>query len=231
MDNTYECDLDLDDPGQAHEITINFPIYAGVCKLYIGLKKGCVLKAAADYHIEKPIVYCGSSVTQGSCASRPGNAYPTIISRRLDCNFVNLGFSGRAWGEPEIAQYISGLEMSAFVFDYDHNADTPKELLDTHEPMFQAIRKANPSLPILLLSRVYNRRDKEIEERRDIIRQTYQNAYNAGDRHVYFIDGGDLFAEENRNDAMTDPAHPNDCGYVMMANVIGNTLKKMLSLP
>ena len=69
-------------------VTINFPLYSGVKKLYIGLEGNAVIKAAPDYKYEEPIVYYGNSVTQGGCASRPGNCYQNIISRRLDINFL-----------------------------------------------------------------------------------------------------------------------------------------------
>ncbi len=230
MTDHYEDDNDLPDPGKEHEITIHFPLYAGVIKLYIGLKEGSTLKPASDYAVEKPVVYYGSSITQGACACRPGTAYPAIIARTLSCNFSNLGFAGCAKGEPEMAEYIAGLDMSAFVYDYDHNADSPEHLKETHETMFQTIRRAHPDLPILMLSMIYGQRNDDIEERLQVIKQTYQNAIDSGDKYVWFIDGRDLFTEELRNDAMADLCHPNDSGFLMMADAIGKVLQKMLSI-
>ena len=132
--------IDFDDRKE-REITINFPLFTEVCELYIGLQKGCKLEPASEYTHQKPVVYYGSSITNGGCASRPGNTYQAVISRMLDCDFVNLGFNGNAKGEQEIADYIKGLDMSVFVYDYDHNAPTPEHLLDTHEKMFKAIKK------------------------------------------------------------------------------------------
>ena len=43
--------------------------------------------------------------------------------------------------------------MSCFVYDYDHNAPTLEHLENTHEKMFNTIRKAKPDLPILMLTR------------------------------------------------------------------------------
>lgn len=80
--------------------------------------------------------------------------------------------------------------MSLFVMDYDHNAPDLEFLQKTHEPFFHIVRKANPELPIVILSRPDT--DKFPEDscrRRDIIRQTYRNALEAGDRKVWFVDG------------------------------------------
>ena len=74
-------------------------------------------------------------------------AYQAIIARRLGCNYVNLGFSGSAKGEEEMAKYIAGLDMSVFVMDYDHNAPDAQHLLDTHGRFFKIIREKKPIYP------------------------------------------------------------------------------------
>ena len=106
------------------EIQINFPLYSDVSDLLIGLQEDAKIEHGAEYKYKKPIVFYGSSITQGAAASRPGNSYEAIISRRLDTDYINLGFSGNARAEDAIAEYISNLDMSIFVYDYDHNAPT-----------------------------------------------------------------------------------------------------------
>ncbi len=122
------------------DVTIHMPLYANVTEFGIGLSADAKLLPAAEYREVPPIVYYGSSITQGGCASRPGNAYQNILSRRLNVDHVNLGFSGSARGEDAITEYIAGLEMSVFVLDYDHNAPDVEHLKNTHEKMFRAIR-------------------------------------------------------------------------------------------
>ena len=75
-----------------------------------------------------------------------------MISRALDCDYVNLGFWGNAKGEEEMANYIATLKMSAFVYDYDYNAPSAEHLQATHEKMFKIIREKQPNLPIVILS-------------------------------------------------------------------------------
>lgn len=152
--DSYESVIEITNPGM-HEYTINFPLYSDVSKLYIGLSETAVVCPPDPYKTEKPVVYYGSSITQGGCASRPGTAYESILSRQFSCDHINLGFSGSAKGEKEIAEYISTLDMSVFVYDYDCNSPTVEHLQETHEPMFQKIRLAHPDLPIVMLSRPF----------------------------------------------------------------------------
>ena len=209
------------------EITINLPLYSEVANLYIGIDKDAKLYPPEPYANEKPIVYYGSSITQGGCASRPGNSYESIVARRLNVDYINLGFSGSAKAEPEIAAYIRDLPMSVFVYDYDHNAKTVDYLRQTHETMFQTIRRANPELPIVIMSRPKYTLSPSEEERLEVIRATYENAKSQGDKHVYLIDGKTLMGLAG-NDGTVDNAHPNDFGFASMAKAVGDVLAQIL---
>ncbi|MBE6581242.1 MAG: hypothetical protein E7650_06480 [Ruminococcaceae bacterium] len=221
--------------GDVYDYTINFPLYDGVKELYVALKKEALLEAPTPYAIEKPVVYYGSSITQGGCASRPGNAYQAIISRKLGVDHINLGFSGSAKGEIKMAEYIATLDMSAFVLDYDHNTNNEEHLAATHEPFFKVIRAAHPDLPIVIVSapNVLLKGDERFSygrftARRAIIRRTYENALLAGDNKVWFIDGAQLFKGEDWDACTVDGTHPNDLGFQRMAVRIGRDLKKAL---
>lgn len=211
------------------DFTINFPLYNGVIELEIGVSEGAVIESPKPYTIEKPIVFYGSSITQGGCASRPGLAYTAILSKWLDADHVNLGFSGNAKGEPEVADIIKNLDMSAFVYDYDHNAPTYEHLTDTHEPFFKIIREANKDLPIIIVSKPNFDFDvPQNSKRRDIIYATYESAIKSGDKNVYFVDGEKLFGTKDRDECTVDNCHPNDIGFMRMAETIYPVLKEAL---
>ena len=215
------------DSAKMREITINLPLYSDVCELYIGLASDAEIHAPTPYRVEKPVVYYGSSVTQGGCASRPGTAYQGFISRELDANFINLGFSGNAMAEEEMYNYIKTLDMSAFVMDYDYTAPTIEHLLATHEKMFLAIREAQPNLPILLLCAPLAVLNAEYTVRREIIRTTYNNALSKGDKNVYFIDGPTLM-NICGTEGTVDTVHPTDLGFLSMAQAVINVMKEIL---
>jgi hypothetical protein len=222
----YESVIDFAECGE-REITINLPLYSSVKKLYIGLKDGCVLKEAPEYGIKKPVVYYGSSITQGGCASKPGSSYESILSRRFDCDYINLGFSGSARGEDEIVDYIKGLDMSVFVLDYDHNAPDTEHLANTHNKMFKAIREAQPGLPIVIMPRPKFYLTDEEKVRFEIVHNTYLEAKAAGDENVYFISGKKLMELVGDNGTV-DNCHPTDSGFFSMACAVEEVLKEIL---
>ena len=205
------------------EITINFPLYSNVKDLYIGLQEGSVLKESKPYKNTKPIVYYGSSITQGGCASRPGMSYEAIISNDFNYDYINLGFSGNAKAEDEMIEYIKSLDMSLFVYDYDYNAPSVEHLRNTHEKMFKAIREKHPLLPVIMMSRPKHFLTEEEKIRRCIIETTYNNALSAGDKNVYFIDGAAL-TELCKDSGTVDNCHPTDFGFASMAKALSKVL-------
>ncbi len=226
LEDEYESLITLGE-NSLREITINFPLYSGVKQLYIGLQEDAVLQESTPYKNQKPVVYYGSSITQGGCASRPGMSYQEIVSRKLNIDYVNLGFSGNAKAEDEIINYIKGLEMSAFVLDYDHNAPTTEHLLNTHEKMFKAIRNENPDLPIIIMPRPKFNLTQVEQERAEIIKNTYNNAILKGDKNVYFISGRKL-CSLCEDEGTVDRCHPTDFGFQSMANALCETIKNIL---
>ena len=224
IETGYESVLDFPDR-KKRVITIDFPLYSDVKKLYIGLHEQALLDQAPDYRYEGRVVYYGSSITQGGCASRPGNSYQAIISRLLDWDYTNLGFSGNAKGEDAITDYISSLDMQCFVMDYDHNAPSVEHLENTHERMFKRIRERQPELPIVMVTRPKAHLTDVDMLRLAVVERTYQNAVDAGDENVYFVRGCDLIAPELAEVATVDGVHPNDSGFVSMAYGLCKVLK------
>lgn len=222
----YEGVLDFS-TAEMRDILVNFPLYSNVDQLYIGLSDGALVQEPKPYKTETPIVYYGSSITQGGCASRPGTAYQGFVSRALDVDFINLGFSANARAEDEIAEYISGLSMSVFVYDYDHNAPSTEHLANTHERMFARIRQSHPDLPVIMMSRPKFCLSGEELERLEIIKTTYQNALAKGDRNVYFLDGRDLMRTVGL-DGTVDSCHPTDLGFFSMAQELIGVLQRIL---
>ena len=223
------CDLheDLRD-GKSHEFTLHMPLYSDVCELYIGLKKGCTLLSAQPYDLPHPVVYYGSSITQGGCASRPGNAYENIVSSVLHIDHVNLGFSGNARAEQTMTDYIRSLPMSVFVYDYDHNAPSVEHLKNTHETLFKAVRTQYPALPVVMMTRPQPYLNAQEKERLQVVKQTYENAVAGGDTNVYFIPGNTILKPPFTHTSLVDNCHPNDSGFLAMAQAVIGVLQKIM---
>lgn len=127
-----------------------------------------------------------------------------------------------------MADYITTIEKSVFVMDYDHNSPSEEHLAATHEPFFRRIREREPELPIVILTRPDFDFHAECAPRREIIRATYEHAKAAGDENVYFLDGERFFGGEDRDACTNDCTHPNDLGMYRMAKVIEPVLRGIL---
>jgi hypothetical protein len=212
------------------QLTLNMPLYNPVSELYIGLEEGAQLLPADPYPIEKPVVFYGSSITQGGCASRPGTCYTAVLSRKMNFEHINLGFSGNARGEQAMAEYIASMDMSAFVLDYDHNSNSAEHLSSTHYAFYRTVRDAHPDLPIIMVSRPkYHLNSTELAMR-EVIKESYARAISEGDRKVWFVDGKAIMPRDVAGDALVDYAHPTDLGFYFMAKALEPVLREALGM-
>ncbi len=216
--------------GKFAEYTINFPLYCGVKSLLIGLEAGCELSQAAPYPNDLPVVFYGSSITQGASASRPGIAYQAYLSRWLNFDYINLGFSGACKAEPAMAEYFEAFPMKAFVYDFDHNVRNTEELKEKHLPFYRRVRAAHPDLPILFISAPDVMLHKgDFFARRELIRRNFEQAKQEGDTNLWYIDGATLFGTEDHLECTVDSTHPNDLGFYRMAKTIRPILEEMMN--
>ncbi len=216
---------------RTRSLTLNLPLYSPVASIEVGLDADATLSGGRKYSGTRlPIVYYGSSITQGACASRPGLAYQAIISRRLDVDFINLGFSGNARAELPIVEYMASLHMSAFVSDYDHNAPSVDYLRETHRRMYEIIREKNPSIPYIMLSRpdFATHSEDDSEKRRRVVEDTFRFARAAGDKNVWYIDGEGIYRGAELDACTVDGSHPTDLGFMKMADAIGRILRRAM---
>ena len=210
-------------------IDVYTPLYNRVYEVFIGLKEGSVVLPAKQYPNKLPVVFYGSSITQGGCASRSGNDYVSVVCRRLNLDFINLGFSGNAKGEPIMADYLASLKASVMVLDYDFNAPSVEWLKETHYPLYKKIRLAQPNVPIVFMTRPnYFYDPKNCEPRREVIYNNYLKAKADGDENVWFIDGKTLLGQDEWDSCTVDNCHPNDLGFYRMAERVGEVLSKLV---
>ncbi|WP_335367946.1 SGNH/GDSL hydrolase family protein [Bacillus sp. JJ1521] len=212
---------------QTREVTLNFPLYQGVEEVLIGTNSSAIIEPPTPYYSDKRVIFYGTSITQGACASRPGMSYTNILSRRIHLEFINLGFSGSGKGEHGVALTIREIERPAcFVLDYEANV-TCKEYKDTLIPFIETYREYHPNVPIIIVSRIPFVQDKaigeydEYQERREYSKSTVEKLRQQGDKNISFIDGSILLGEL-WHECTVDGIHPNDLGFMEMANRMEN---------
>ena len=227
-DGQYESICELGEK-KLRQITLNFPSFVNIRDVYIGLQEGAVLEAAPEYANKKPVVFYGSSITQGACASHPGNIYQNILSRQLNFDYINLGFASGAKAEDAIIYYLCTLDMCMLVFDYDHNAKDVEYLEKTHLPALRKLRTAHPDIPFIVLSRP-NRDPSEEQalERAKLIEKNCRILSNEGKAPVHFVDGQAVFHSHDSEMMTIDGTHPTDLGFHCIAEALYGPMEKYL---
>ncbi|MBQ9416936.1 MAG: hypothetical protein IJU20_08895 [Clostridia bacterium] len=214
------------------DLTLYLPLMRQIVSLRLVLKRGSRLGPGSPYKGDRPIVAYGSSIVHGVGTSRPGMTYPAILSRMLNRDVINLGVSGNARAEENVMRYLSGLPMSVFLFDYDHNTPSVEYLEQTHFRGYEIFRKAQPRTPIVFASKVdyYNGDEQGSEKRRQVILQSFWQAREEmGDRFVYYVDGPSMYPRDKRDLCTQDRTHPNCMGYYYMAKAFLPVIRQALA--
>ncbi|MCZ2152368.1 MAG: SGNH/GDSL hydrolase family protein [Bryobacterales bacterium] len=221
-------------PVAEHEVTLYLSLYMPVKVLGIGVDENARLSAPSAFAIPKPVVFYGTSITQGGCASRSGMAYQAMFGRTWNVDFVNLGFSGNGKGEPALARTVAEIDAAAYVLDFSQNNESVESLMEVYDPFIATLREKHPETPIVAITPIASASeqfnpDGKLEGMRAHIREVVGRRIAAGDKHLQIMEGTDLLGPE-RLDGLVDGTHPNDLGFEWMADGIGIRLAKMLNL-
>ncbi len=223
-------------PRVMRDIVVYLPLYMPAKVLSIGLEDDAKVEKAKPFAVAKPVVFYGTSITQGGCASRSGMSYQAILGRKLNLDFVNLGFSGNGKGEPEVAKAVAELDPSVFVLDFSANNESVESVRAVYAPFVETLRAKHPDTPIVCISliatsgEVYNDQTRLLRRgMREVISGVVKSRIAAGDSHISFIDGTDLLGF-SQLDGVVDGTHPNDLGFQWMADGISSRLREILHL-
>lgn len=230
----YECVLYDKLELVLRPVTLYFPLYQGVEEVLIGLDAGAEVAAPPPFAIRERIVIYGTSITQGGCAARPGMAYPNIVSRKLNAEVINLGFSGNGKGEAEVACIISGIpNPGLLVLDYEANSVSPELFRSTLPEFIRIFRGRHPDVPIAVLPQIRFAReviDRELFElrqlRKRIQSEVVQACREGGDERIYLLDGDSLLGPDF-HECTVDGVHPTDLGFSRMAEYLTPVLRQL----
>ena len=226
-ENTGYYSLTFGLSGKKEDYILYFPLYNNVKELKIGFNVNANVYHGKKYKDLPPVLYYGSSITQGGCASRADNSYTAMIAKENNVDFINLGFSGNCLAENKMAKYLSTINCSVFVFDYDHNAPNAEFLKKTHYSFYKEYRKHNKNTPIIIVSAM---NISGLKDRKAVILDTYKKGIEGGDKNLYFIDGEEIIKKELKDIAFVEGCHPNDIGFYFMAQKIGEKINKILKI-
>jgi hypothetical protein len=222
--------------GVAREYLLNLPLYDGVESLEIGVNEGAEITVPESRLLldQKPVVYYGTSIAQGGCASRPGLAFTNILSRYLDRSFINFGFSGNGTIETSVGEAMGEIDAALYVIDC--NANTQSELIyDRTVTLVRMLKKQRPDVPVLLVEGFMNQSyffnpasgvNEEVLNKRKALNRAFETLKKSGVKDIYYQKGDNLIGSDH--EGTVDGIHPNDIGMMRIADALLPVIKKIL---
>ncbi|WP_392348520.1 SGNH/GDSL hydrolase family protein [uncultured Polaribacter sp.] len=213
------------------EYKLFLPLYDGVTKLEVGIDSTASIEKASPSPV-KPIVFYGTSITQGGCASRPGMAHTNIISRKLDVDCINYGFSGNGRMETPIVELISEIDAHFYVIECMQNMDS-EQVSERVRPLVDMIRSNHPHTPIVLVENMMYTMaflDQTIKTRliqeNAALKNEYDKIIKSGIPNIFYIkDNKDFLLD---NEGTVDGVHLTDLGFLRYADYLIENFKKNL---
>lgn len=219
------------------EYLLNLPLYDGIDLLEIGIDENASIHKPYSriIDISHPIVFYGTSITQGASASRPGLTYSALIERNLNKEVINLGFSGNGRFEKEIAEYIMTAKPSLIILDCTPNS--PADTIRKNLPKTIAyINSVNDTIPIIFVESImrdfafFKKDDKTvfgtksfIREQNNALKEIYENTIKTRE-NVFYIKSENLIG--NDHEATIDGTHFNDLGHYRAYKAIKHEIEK-----
>ena len=141
---------------------VNLPLFNGIREFSLGIAPEATVTRLPPHRggNVKPIVFYGSSFTQGLGASRPGMAFVNIVGRMLDVPVVNLGFSGGCFMELEMSEHLAAIDASCYVLECPDDMDATTVC----EPFINNLRTSRPNVPIVMAEKLPEDEEESVDD-------------------------------------------------------------------
>lgn len=219
---------------QDMEYMLYLPLYDGLVSLEIGIKSTATIgdPLVDSPHKEKPVVFYGTSITQGGCASRAGMSYPNQLSRMLDRQAINLGFSGNGQLDLEVAEAMAEIDASCFVIDCLPNVSVA-QMNEKYSRFLEIIREKKPDVPILVVETIlfpHMYFDQTVftllQEKNITLKKIFDQQKKKGDSHIYYLKSDKLIGDDF--ESTVDGVHLTDLGFSRMSQNMYPVLRKLI---
>jgi len=220
--------------GNDMEYMLYLPLYDGLVNLEIGVESTADISnpQVDSPHKELPVVFYGTSITQGGCASRAGMSYPNQLSRMLDRQIINLGFSGNGQLDLEVGETMADIDASCFVIDCLGNV-TVAQMNEKFVRFLEILRVKKPNIPILLVENIhfpYMYFDQavfsEVEGKNATLQRIYSGQKKNGDRNIYYMKADKLIG--NDFEGTVDGVHLTDLGFLRISQSMYPVIRKLI---
>jgi lysophospholipase L1-like esterase len=231
--STHNAALVNDLSAVDRDYCLYLPLYNGVSQVEIGIATDSKLSRLVRHEEHRqPIVFYGTSITQGGCASRPGMVHTAILGRRLNRPVINLGFSGNGKMEAEVTSCMVDIDAAIFVVDCLPNM-TAAEVTSNTAPLVATLRAAHPKTPIILAEdRTYSdaflKKDRAV--RNSTSRAALKKIYlelQPRDPNLHYLAGENQLGADGED--TVDGSHPTDLGFLRMADEFSKVLGPLVN--
>lgn len=182
-----------------------------------------------------PVVFYGSSVCQGTGASKPGMTYAAIACRELNLDFFNLGFGGAGKAEPRVVDLVNSIPTCCYVLDLGKSYGMQDRT--AYQEMLQTLRNSHPDVPIICITPITSSVEIYSEEysrrsihTRAVMRGAVHELIHSGTRKLYLLEGEDLLGFDEHDGLSKDGVHPSDYGFSIIARKLAPVLKQAVGL-
>lgn len=209
---------------ELREYKLFLPLYDGIKNIEIGVDSISYVKRP-KINEKKPIVFYGTSITQGACASRPGMAHTNIISRQLDRDVINFGFSGNGRMEESIANLISDSNPIFYVIECMPNMYPPDLVSSNTIPLIDTIRAKDSDTPIILvdlftspLTALDKNAIRGTSEMNNALKSQYDKMINSGYNNIIYLETQSALG--NDFEGTVDAVHFTDLGFIRYSDFL-----------
>lgn len=220
--------------GSDREYMLYLPLYDGLSNLEIGVKSNAIIENPRinSPRRGKPVVFYGTSITQGGCVSRAGMAYPNQLSRMLDREIINLGFTGNGQLDVEIAEAMADIDASCFVIDCLPNVSLV-QMDEKYATFLEIIREKKTTVPILMVENILYPHmaldqvvSASVKGKNSKLKDIYAAQKKRGDRNIYYMKADMLIGKDQ--EGTVEGVHPNDLGFYRMSQSLYPVIKKLI---
>jgi hypothetical protein len=230
---TNEFTMVKNSGGIFREYLLNLPLYDGIDSLSIGVNTNAEISIPHENWLltKMPVVYYGSSIAQGGCASRPGMLFTNILSRALDRSFINMGFSGNGTFDLPVGDAMCETDAALYVIDCNPNTQT-ELIYDRAVALVNYMKKKRPEVPILLVENFYYEsgfvkpKESDGEKKRMELRRAFKTLKESGIKQLYYKKGDGMIGYDH--EGTVDGVHPNDLGMLRIAESLKPAIQRIV---
>jgi hypothetical protein len=214
------------------EYLLNLPLYDGADTVLIGVSSTSDISRPQEKYLtdNKPVVYYGSSIAQGGCASRPGLLFTNIISRNINRPIINMGFSGNGTMDLSVGDALCETDASLYVIDCVPNMKQ-ENIYDRAIDLVMKLHRERAEVPILFVEAFpYTNGFTLIpassnSKKNSELKHAYETLKKSGIKNLYYRKGDDLIGFDY--EGTVDGVHPNDLGMMRIAQALEPVIKKL----